>query len=30
LDLPIYRSQEELTEKLLVAIKEGAEGFGFA
>jgi E3 ubiquitin-protein ligase HUWE1 len=30
LDLPNYSSQEELKEKLLMAIKEGSEGFGFA
>jgi hypothetical protein len=30
LDLPVYSSQEELREKLLLAIKEGSEGFGFA
>jgi E3 ubiquitin-protein ligase HUWE1 len=30
LDLPPYASQEELKEKLLMAIKEGSEGFGFA
>jgi E3 ubiquitin-protein ligase HUWE1 len=30
LDLPAYSSQEELQEKLLIAIKEGSEGFGFA
>eukprot|EP00602_Paraphysomonas_sp_CaronLab_P004577 CAMPEP_0185036162 /NCGR_PEP_ID=MMETSP1103-20130426/28714_1 /TAXON_ID=36769 /ORGANISM="Paraphysomonas bandaiensis, Strain Caron Lab Isolate" /LENGTH=4103 /DNA_ID=CAMNT_0027573585 /DNA_START=26 /DNA_END=12337 /DNA_ORIENTATION=+ len=30
LDLPEYSSQEELREKLLLAIKEGSEGFGFA
>jgi hypothetical protein len=30
LDLPAYASQEELRNKLLTAIKEGSEGFGFA
>jgi hypothetical protein len=30
LDMPAYTSQEELREKLLMAIKEGSEGFGFA
>ena len=30
LDLPQYSSQEELKEKLMIAIKEGSEGFGFA
>jgi E3 ubiquitin-protein ligase HUWE1 len=30
LDLPMYSSQEELRDKLLMAIKEGGEGFGFA
>lgn len=30
LDLPAYTSAEELREKLLMAITEGAEGFGFA
>lgn len=30
LDLPVYTSKEELREKLLLAIKEGSEGFGFA
>jgi len=30
LDLPAYSSAEELKEKLLMAITEGAEGFGFA
>lgn len=30
LDLPIYNTKEELYEKLLIAIKEGSEGFGFA
>jgi E3 ubiquitin-protein ligase HUWE1 len=30
LDLPMYTSQEELRDKLLMAIKEGGEGFGFA
>lgn len=30
LDLPVYSTQEELREKLLMAIKEGSEGFGFA
>lgn len=30
LDLPVYASQEELKEKLLMAIMEGNEGFGFA
>jgi len=30
LDLPAYGSLEEMREKLLLAIKEGSEGFGFA
>lgn len=30
LDLPAYKSQEVLREKLLMAIREGSEGFGFA
>jgi E3 ubiquitin-protein ligase HUWE1 len=30
LDLPEYSSEEETREKLLVAIREGSEGFGFA
>eukprot|EP01035_Chromulina_nebulosa_P017425 gene17425-22977_t len=30
LDLPIYNSYEELKAKLLLAIREGSEGFGFA
>jgi E3 ubiquitin-protein ligase HUWE1 len=30
LDLPAYKSREELHEKLTMAIKEGSEGFGFA
>lgn len=30
LDLPEYSSTEELKEKLMIAIKEGGEGFGFA
>ena len=30
LDLPEYASEEETKEKLLIAIKEGSEGFGFA
>lgn len=30
LDLPCYTSEEELREKLLMAIHEGGEGFGFA
>ena len=30
LDLPEYSSEEMLREKLLVALHEGAEGFGFA
>jgi len=29
LDLPEYSSQEELRDKLLMAIREGSEGFGF-
>jgi E3 ubiquitin-protein ligase HUWE1 len=29
LDLPEYSSQEELRDKLLLAVKEGSEGFGF-
>lgn len=30
LDLPEYDSEEILREKLLIAIREGSEGFGFA
>jgi E3 ubiquitin-protein ligase HUWE1 len=30
LDLPEYKSEQDLREKLLTAIKEGSEGFGFA
>jgi len=30
LDLPLYDSIEELEKKLLLAILEGKEGFGFA
>merc|ERR1711871_203869 len=30
LDLPEYSSEEEMKEKLLTAIREGSEGFGFA
>lgn len=30
LDLPDYGSEELLREKLLVAIREGSEGFGFS
>jgi E3 ubiquitin-protein ligase HUWE1 len=30
LELPEYTSEEELREKLLIAIREGSEGFGFA
>ena len=30
LDLPEYPSEEVMKEKLLVSIKEGSEGFGFA
>ena len=30
LDLPQFSSEEMLREKLLIAIKEGSEGFGFA
>jgi E3 ubiquitin-protein ligase HUWE1 len=30
LDLPAYSSLEELRKKLLIAINEGSEGFGFA
>jgi E3 ubiquitin-protein ligase HUWE1 len=30
LDLPEYTSEEMLREKLLIAVKEGSEGFGFA
>ena len=30
LDLPVYSTEQELCEKLLMAIKEGSEGFGFA
>ena len=30
LDLPVYSSEEEMKDKLLMAINEGAGGFGFA
>ena len=30
LDLPVYKSEEEMKEKLLYAISEGGTGFGFA
>ena len=30
LDLPDYATEDELREKLLIAIREGSEGFGFA
>jgi hypothetical protein len=30
LDLPVYPSAEVLKAKLMMAIQEGAEGFGFA
>ena len=30
LDLPSYSSAEDLKQKLLMAITEGMEGFGFA
>ena len=30
LDLPAYTSEDMLREKLMIAIKEGSEGFGFA
>ena len=30
LDLPNYSTAEELSAKLLIAIREGNEGFGFA
>ena len=30
IDLPVYGSEDELREKLMMAIKEGSEGFGFA
>jgi E3 ubiquitin-protein ligase HUWE1 len=30
LDLPVYASRDELQDKLLLAITEGSEGFGFA
>lgn len=30
LDLPEYSSEDKLREKLLIAIREGSEGFGFA
>lgn len=30
LDLPQYSKKEDLQEKLMLAIKEGSEGFGFA
>jgi E3 ubiquitin-protein ligase HUWE1 len=30
LDLPEYQTEEIMREKLLIAIHEGSEGFGFA
>lgn len=30
LDLPEYKTEEDLREKLLIALHEGSEGFGFA
>ncbi|EJK52993.1 hypothetical protein THAOC_27648, partial [Thalassiosira oceanica] len=30
LDLPVYSSEEDMKSKLLMAISEGAGGFGFA
>lgn len=30
LDLPEYKTEEDLKEKLLICIREGSEGFGFA
>ena len=30
LDLPVYPTEEIFREKLMIAIKEGCEGFGFA
>lgn len=30
LDLPAYKSAEEMREKLLVALQHSSEGFGFA
>ena len=30
LDLPVYETENQLQEKLLYAINEGAEGFAFA
>ena len=30
LDLPVYPSKDDLLEKLLMAINEGSEGFGFS
>ena len=30
LDLPAYESEEDMREKLLVALRHGSEGFGFA
>lgn len=30
LDLPEYESKEQLADKLLVALRQGAQGFGFA
>ncbi|KAL9185952.1 hypothetical protein ACHAXT_003729 [Thalassiosira profunda] len=30
LDLPLYKSEEEMKEKLMYAIQEGSGGFGFA
>jgi E3 ubiquitin-protein ligase HUWE1 len=30
LDLPEYECKEQLVSKLMVALKQGAEGFGFA
>lgn len=29
LDLPEYKSEEDLKKRLLIAIKYGSEGFGF-
>jgi E3 ubiquitin-protein ligase HUWE1 len=29
LDVPMYESYEQLKERLLIAINEGATGFGF-
>ena len=30
LDLPEYTSEEQTREKILMAIREGSEGFGYA